>query len=61
MGTVPIKGKKIMHSARGDRARVSVNFRKFSPRGGLTVYPPSRTLEPLALYEYRDFDTSALF
>ena len=36
--------------ARGARARVSVNFRKFSPcmarawraRAGLTVYPPSR-------------------
>ena len=45
--------------ARGARARVSVNFRKFSPciararraRAGLTVYPPSRTLEPLAFDE----------
>ena len=50
-------------------ARVSVNFRKFSPciaraqraRAGLTVYPPSRTLEPLAFDEYCRFDTSAFF
>jgi hypothetical protein len=49
-------GRKSMHGARGARARVSVNFRKFSPciartgrtRAGLTVYPPSRTLELLA-------------
>jgi hypothetical protein len=49
------------------RARVSVNFRKFSPciararraRACLTVYPPSRTLEPLAFDEYCRFDTSA--
>ena len=45
--------------ARGAFARVSVNFRKFSPciararraRAGLTVYPPSRTLELLAFDE----------
>ena len=51
------------------RARVSVNFRKFSPciararraRAGLTVYPPSRTLELLAFDEYCRFDTSAFF
>ena len=55
--------------ARGAAARVSVNFRKFSPciararraRAGLTVYPPSRTLEPLAFDEYCRFDTSAFF
>jgi hypothetical protein len=42
--------------ARGAAARVSVNFRKFSPciararrrPAGLKVYPPSRTLELLA-------------
>ena len=53
--------------ARGAAARVSVNFRKFSPciararraRAGLTVYPPSRTLELLAFDEYCRFDTSA--
>jgi hypothetical protein len=56
-------------AARGAAARVSVNFRKFSPciararhdRAGLTVYPPSRTLEPLAFDEYCRFDTSAFF
>jgi hypothetical protein len=45
--------------ARGAFAWVSVNFRKFSPciararraRAGLTVYPPSRTLELLAFDE----------
>jgi hypothetical protein len=55
--------------ARGGRARVSVNFRKFSSCiararracAGLTVYPPSRTLEPLAFDEYCRFDTSAFF
>jgi hypothetical protein len=55
--------------ARGAIARVSVNFRKFPPciarvrrvRAGLTVHPPSRTLELLAFYEYCRFDTSALF
>ena len=59
--------EKSMHSVRAARARVSVNFRKFSPciaparraRGGLTVYPPSRTLEHLAFNEYCRFDTSA--
>ena len=51
--------------ARGTLARVSVNFRKFSPcmvrarRAGLTVYPPSWTLELLAFDEYCRFDTSA--
>jgi hypothetical protein len=30
-------------------------------RMGLTVYPPSRTLEPLAFDEYCRFDTSAFF
>jgi hypothetical protein len=47
--------------ARGARARVSVTVRKLSPcivgprraRAGLTVYPPSRTLELLAFDEYR--------
>jgi hypothetical protein len=28
---------------------------------GLTVYPPSRTLEPLAFDEYCRFDTSPFF
>ena len=45
--------------ARGAVARDSVNFRKFSPciararraHAGLTVYPPSRTFEPLAFDE----------
>jgi hypothetical protein len=58
-----------MHSARGGRARDSVNFRKFSPciararraRAGLTVNPPSRTLEPLAFDKYCHFDTFAFF
>ena len=53
--------------ARGPRARNSINFRKFSPciararrtRAGLTVHPPSRTLELLAFNEYCRFDTSA--
>jgi hypothetical protein len=53
--------------ARGAAARVSVNSHKFSPciaralraRAGLTVYPPSRTLELFAFDEYRRFDTSA--
>ena len=48
-------GKINASRARGARARVSVNFRKFSPcmacarsgPAGLTVYPPSRTLELL--------------
>ena len=51
------RGKINAWLARGAVARVSVNFRKFSPciararraRAGLTVYPPSRTLEPLRL------------
>jgi hypothetical protein len=50
--------------ARGAAARVSVNFRKFSAciaRAGLTVYPPSQTLEPLAFDEYYRFGTSAFF
>jgi hypothetical protein len=57
--------------ARGMRARVSVNFRKFSPcmalprraRAGLTVYPPSQTWRSLdfAFDEYWRFDTSAFF
>jgi hypothetical protein len=53
--TVFFAKQKATYSARGTRARVSVNFRNFSPciararraRAGLTVYPPSRTLEPL--------------
>ena len=53
--------------ARGAAARVSVNFRKFSPciarargaRAGLTVYPLSWTLELLNFDEYCRFDTSA--
>jgi hypothetical protein len=60
---------KLMHSARVARARVSVNFRKFSPcmacarrpRVGLTVYPPSRTLQLLAFDEKSTFDFFALF
>ena len=68
--TVPMTGRESMHSARGARARVSVNFRKFSPcmaparraHVGLTVYPPSRTLELLAFDGYCcRFDTSAFF
>ena len=58
------RGKINAWRARGALARVSVNFRKFSPcmartrraRAGLTVYPPSRTLEqPLAFDEYCRF------
>ena len=52
--------------------RLRAGFRKFSKknsciarprraRAGLTVYPPSRTLEPLAFDEYCRFDTSAFF
>ena len=60
VSTVPMVDIKSMHSARGLCARVSVNFRKFSPcmaltrraRAGLTVYPPSRTLEVSAFDEY---------
>ena len=67
--TVPMTGRKSMHGARGGRVRVSVNFRKFSrcmararrALAGLTVYRPSRTLEPLAFDEYCRFDTSAFF
>ena len=59
--------RKSTHSARVAPARVSVNFRKFSPcmararraHAGLTVYPPSRTFELLAFDEYCGFDTSA--
>ena len=62
-------GKINASRARGARARVSVNFRKISPcmtrarraRAGLTVYPPSRTLELLAFDEYCGFVTSAFF
>jgi hypothetical protein len=65
--TVFLAAAKSMHGARGGRARVSVNFRKFSPciarawraLAGLTVYPPSQTLEPVAFDEYCRFDTSA--
>jgi hypothetical protein len=41
--------------------QISVSFLHAScARGaGLTVYPPSRTLEPLAFNEYCRFDTSA--
>jgi hypothetical protein len=60
--TVPLGSAKLLHSARGERARVSINFRKFSPcmahaararraRAGLTVYPPSRTLDLFAFDE----------
>jgi hypothetical protein len=53
-----------MHSARGGRARVSVNFRKFSPciararrvLAGFTVYPSSRTLDFLAFDEKSTYD-----
>jgi hypothetical protein len=51
--------------------RPCAGFRKFSKkifmhrarrgRAGLTVYPPSRTLELLAFDEYCRFDTSAFF
>ena len=55
--------------AHGAAARVSVNFRKFSPciararraRAGLTVYPLSRTLELLAFDGICRFDTSVVF
>ena len=59
-----------MHGARdAGGARVSVNFHKFSPciararhaRAGLTVYPPSRTLQLLAFDEKSTFDFFALF
>ena len=67
--TVPMTGKKSMPGARAARERVSVNLRKFSPciararraPAGLTVYPPSRTLELLAFDEYCRFDTIAFF
>ena len=65
--TVPITGRESVHGARATRARVSVNFCKFSPciaraaRAGLTFYPPSRTFELLAFDEYCRFDTSAFF
>ena len=35
--------------------------RAWRARVGLTVYPPSRTLEVLAFDEYCRFDTSAFF
>jgi hypothetical protein len=62
-------GNHRMARARGALAWVSVNFRKFSPciartrpaRAGLTVHPPSRTLELLAFDEYCRFDTFAFF
>ena len=62
-----LAARKSLHSARGTVARVFVNFLKFSPciaharraRAGLTVYPPSRTLELFAFDEYCRFDTSA--
>jgi hypothetical protein len=52
--------------------RLCAGFRKFSgknsciararrARAGLTVYPPSRTLELFAFYVYCRFDTSAFF
>jgi hypothetical protein len=52
---------------RSAAARDFVNFREKNSciarargvRAGLTVYPPSRTLEPLAFDEYCRFDTSA--
>ena len=60
------RGKIIARRARGGRARGFVNIRKFSSciaharpaRAGLTVYPRSRTLGPLAFDEYCRFDTS---
>ena len=63
------RGKISAWLARGAATRVSVNFRKFPPciararraRAGLTVYPPSLTLELLAFDEYCRFDTSAFF
>jgi hypothetical protein len=50
-------------------ARDFVNFREKNSciararraRTGLTVYPPSRTLELLAFDEYCRFDTSAFY
>jgi hypothetical protein len=52
------RGKINAWLARGATARVSVNFRKFSPciararraHAGLTVYPPSWKLDPLAFH-----------
>jgi hypothetical protein len=52
--------------------RSCAGFRKFSgknihasrarrARAGLTVYPPSRTLEPLSFDKYCRFDTFAFF
>ena len=51
----------------GNRARVSVNFRKFSPciararraRAGLTVYPPSRTFPNQAEVSKVDYSSKA--
>jgi hypothetical protein len=66
--TVPQGDRKSPHDARHARAgfhKISVNFlhasRARGARQGLTVYPPSRTLEPLAFNEYCRFETSAFF
>ena len=63
------RGKINAWLPRSARARDFVNFRGGSSciararlaRAGLTVYPPSRTLELLAFDEYCRFDTSAFF
>jgi hypothetical protein len=62
-----------MHGSRAAPPRGFPNFRKFYPciararrrRAGLAVYPPSRTLELLAMLlafdEYCRFDTFAFY
>ena len=66
--TVPMTSRKSVHIER-NFARVSVNFRKNISRmarawrahAGLTVYPASQTLEPLAFDEFCRFDTSTFY
>jgi hypothetical protein len=63
------RGKINAWFPRSARARDFVNFRGENSciararraRAGLTVYPPSRTFEPLAFDEYCRFVTSAFF
>ena len=61
LGTVPLwKNQIITSKGYGTSARVSVNFRKFSPcmararivRAGLTALPPMRDFGSLILAEY---------
>jgi hypothetical protein len=62
------RGKINAWFPRSAGARDFMNFREKihasrarRARAGLTVYPPSRTLEPLAFDEYCRFDTSAFY